>query len=579
MSCARLFPIGGLLLVLAACGGGGSGDGGPAAAAPGVTGTLLPLLAGDGTLKLLDLAVALGADNPQTVDTGLAPPPSGAICDDCLGQAAVFIAGTRSGNAVTGLRAARLAYVRRGPGNDAGAAVFRVDLDRGASHAPRQLTSLLDVCALVPSETLDWLEVDHTAVVVERAGADFSCSSAADNVTAVLRLDSTATAAALDIALIAGPRNRLIARTGADGAIVGYASLEPGGPGGALLVRRDAALGAPLTLLALGQTTGANLERAGASHLFVTVTPPDEALQLRRIEPDGGLSDVLYSFTGFNAGNPIQDGVHSATHLFFSDENRLLRLPLDAAGPLASVLAALPCAEPSSCVRIENRAYDATTGRVVFEAQDDDITTAGGVFTAADGAGASAAAPLASNPEPSGQGGFALLHRLAAGRAYINVAYHGSPERATDALLAPADGSGVAVTYPGAYWAGSSLARSVDLDAAGGLPPPARLFLARRDSASGTDALSAFDPASASEGAALGSVAAASVFLAIDVQGVGSSALARVQIDREGALDYDVHAVDTAAPPLAPLAQTAGVNDVPLDRARRATGNLCLLCL
>lgn len=580
------FPPVVLAVLLAAC-GGSSGDEVSMAKPPPSSGEatgLLPFVTGNGEVRLLDAAAAQGAANPVTVDTGLAPPPAGSNCQDCFAQAETWFTGVTSGDGVSNLHASRLAYVKRGSGNDAGGAVYKVNLEKGAANVPVQISSRTDACRIVRTETTDFAAVDATAVVIERAGADHSCAADADKVVTVIRLNSAATDAGLDLPLQLGVENPLHARLGASGQVVGYVSFEAAGPESFLLVRRDAALANPVTLAALGQVSGASLERADATHLFATATPPEQAMQLYRVETNGTLSPSLYSFEGFNAGNPVQDGVHDANFLYFTDENRLLRVPLDSTSQNAAVVTTLSCADPDTCLRIENRAIDVTGGRVVFEAQDSSITVAGGVFSAAAGANDAAATVLAQNPQPSGEGPFAILQQVAGGRAYITVAYHNTPTRSTDAVRVATDGSDK-VTIPSAYWAGYNRADSFSL-ASASAPPPATIFLARRvgrDDGTGTDTLSAVAPATATEGGVLGTVSdSASVFLSLNVNGIGRHALARVERNREGALDYDVGRVDagvTYTGELPVLAADPVQHDIPLDGLQRLTGNLCMICL
>jgi hypothetical protein len=540
---------------------------------------LLPFLTAAGDVFLYDPTIPRGASNPVTVDTGLAPPPASSVCFDCFNQAEVFFGGTVSGSTVSNVHGARLAYAKRGSGNDTGGIVYKVNLAQGASHAPVRISALTDACRIVRSETTDLANIDATAVIIERAGADASCSAAADNVAAVIRLDSAATDAALALPLALDTGNPLHARTDATGAVIGYVSFEtsvadPLVP--ILLVRRDASLGSPVTLLALAEATGANLERSDLTHLFVTAHRGESGQALYRIEGDGTLSPLLYAFTGYNAGNPIQDGWRDATYLYFSDTNRLLRIPVDSTTQDAAILTTL---DPA--LRIENRALDASTvpGRIVFEAQDDSITVAGGVFSVAANASNATAVVLANNADS--EGGYAVLELATRGRAYINVAHHGGVPTYADALRVGTDGS-APVTTTAAYWAGSTRATSFDA-ATDFVLPTASIFLATREDhgdGTGTDTLARVDPATGATGAVMGSAANTSVFLAFNVHGLGDDTLVRVERDNFGALHYDVFALsaDTAGS-LVPLADEELGNDIPLDSLQRLTGNLCLLCL
>lgn len=573
----------GSVVLLAGCGGGGGGGGddGPPGVDPGAAVSLLPFVTGSGALRLLDPTAATGGGNPVTVDTGLAPPPAGVVCNDCFDRAETFYTGTVTGSTVSSLRAARLAYVK-------GGLVYKLDLTKGASNAPVRISSVDDACRIVRTETTNLADVDDTAVVIERAGDD-SCASLADNVVTVIRLDSAATDAGLDIPLALDAGNPLHARTDAAGAITGYVSFEitDTEPLRVELMGRDAGLGAPVVLKTLESAlgvdlSGASLERSDLTHLFVTATPQDLGLTLFRVEPAGSLSAALHTFAGYNDGNPIQDGVRDATSLYFTDENRLLRIALGATSASAEVVATMACASAETCLRIEHRALDAGTGRVVFEAHDDNITVAGGVFSAATDGSTPAATPLAGNPEPSGQGGFAVLHAIADGRAYVNIAYHDTPTNSVDALRVETDGGDPATT-PSAYWAGSNRAGTVNLGTTSILAVES-IFLATRvgqQPGNGTDTLFAVDPASGATGVQLGIVDDASVFVSVNVNGLGRYALARVEKRRDdGTLDYDTYAVDAeTAGSLAPLGETPAASDIPLDSLQRLTGNLCLVCL
>lgn len=546
----------------------------------GATSSLLPLLAANGDVRLFDPTVATSGSNPATVDTGLTPPTAGVVCNDCFDRAETFYTGTVTGSIVSGLRAARLAYVKGGQ-------VYKVNLTKGASNAPVRISAVDDACRIVRAETTDLANVDNTAVVIERDGGDGSCGTTADNVVTVIRLNSAVADAGLDIPLALDAGNPLHARTDASGAITGYVSFEITATAPLLveLVSRDASLGARSVLKTLESSlgldlTGASLERADLTHLYVTATPKDIGLTLFRVESGGALSAALHSFAGYNNGNPIQDGVRDATHLYFSDENRLLKIAVGATTQSADVIATMACATAEACLRIEHRALD--TGRVVFEANDENITVAGGVFSAATDGSTPAATPLANNPEPSGLGGFAVLHSVASGRAYVNIAYHDTPTNSVDALKVETDGDNPATTTS-AYWAGSNRATTLDLGATS-VATTATLFLATRvgqQAGDGTDTLFAVNPATGATGVQLGVIDDASLFLSMNVNGLGRYALARIEKRRDdGTLDYDTYAVDAeSAGSLAPLAVTAAANDIPLDSLQRLTGNLCLVCL
>jgi hypothetical protein len=442
-----------------------------------------------------------------------------------------------------------------------------------------RISSLTDACRIVRSETNDLTNVDNTAVIIERPG-DGSCSTLDNNVATVIRLNSAISDAGINIALALDTGNPLHAQTNASGGVTGYVSFEtssadPAAP--ILLVHRNTNLAAPSVLLPMADTSGANLERADLTHLFVTAHRVENSLELYRVDANGSLSPLLYSFTGFNAGNPIQDGLRDATNLYFSDANLLLRIPVDATTEAAAVITTMA---PS--LRIENRVLDVGTGYVVFEAQDDGITVAGGVFSAATGANNLAATSLAHNPEPSGIGPFAVIQLVAQGRAYINIAYHDRPTNSVDALKVGTNG-GSPVTITSAYWAGSNRPTSVDLTTSAVLPTQS-IFLARRvgdDAGAGVDTVYSVSPATGATLASLGVVTDASVFLSVNVNGLGRYALARVERRRDdGSLDYDTYVVDAeSAGSLTPLAETVAGTDLPLDSLQRLTGNLCLVCL
>ncbi len=543
---------------------------------------LLPFLTGTGQLQLLDPAAAISGTNPKTVDTGLAPPPPGdctaeLLIDDCFGKAEAFYSGTVTGTAVSNLHAARLAYAKRAPGNNTGGAVFKLNMVQGASNTPVRISSLTDACRIVRSETTDWVNVDNSAVVVERAGPDLKCSGAgaetADNVATVIRLNSLSTDAGISIPLALDTGNPLHAQTDASGAITGWVSFEISGVN-ALLVRRAANLASPVTLLAMADTTGANIERTDLTHLFVTATPVDDRLTLFRVESTGILSSALYFFAGFNAGNPIQDGLHDATNLYFSDENMLLRIPVNAAAENATVITTLIHPNPLLTLRIAgNRVLDtgATPDRVVFEAQDDSLTVASGVFSAEVTANGATATTLKNYPDS--EGGSATLLTATHGVAYINVTDHGDdefPNDADDALKINTNGAG-ASTILSAYWAGSNSVTSFNL-ATDFAVPAQFIFLASRvvvDGA-GADTLRVVDPATGVAGAVLGTVNGAGNFQAVKITGLGRYALARAEIVRDtGISDHDVYFLDAGnASSLTPLAETSAATDLPLGTRR-----------
>lgn len=541
---------------------------------------LLPFLKGTGELQLLDPGAALAAGtNPKTVDTGLTPPPPSAcqsdlLTDDCFGKAQTFYTGTLTGTAVSDLHAARLAYINGGK-------VFKLNLAQSLeTSAPVQISSLTNACRIVNAETTDLVAIDSSAVVIETAGVDTDCATAVDNAVTVIRLNSLTTDAGIVIALSRDAGNPLHALTDGAGAVIGYVSFEGSGVD-SLLVRRDADLMNPVTLLALSplnETSGSNIERADLTRVFVTATPSEQGLKLFRIESDGtlpsvALSPVLYSF-GFNGGNPIQDGVHDATDLYFSDNNKVLRIPRDSTTENAVVIATMSCPEsvpdvPDTCLRIGKRVLDTLTGFIVFEAAEQQDSVASGVFSAAiNNANVAPAVTLANHPDALG--GSAYLRVAANGVAYINITDHGSglfPNDEDDALKVNTDGTN-ASTILSAYWAGTTLKTSFDLATEFAVPAQF-IFLATRVVVEGVgaDTLSVIDPATGSAVAGLGSlgtVGSAGDFQAVNINGLGRYALARAEIDR-GARDNDVYFLDAmTAGSLTPLAQEPGATDMPV---------------
>ena len=529
------------------------------AAPVAITSSLLPFLSGTGELRLFNPGMPLSGSNPMTVDTGLAPPPVGVGCNDCFNQAEAFFGGTIAGATISNLHASRLAYAKRAVGNAAGGMVFALNITQGAaSNLPVRISSLTDACGIVGAETTDLTNVDNSPVVVERAGPDQLCSTSADNLVTVIRLNTPATDAGINLSLVLDAGTALHAQTNALGVTTGYLSFELSGVD-PILVRRDANLANPVTLLQMDQTTGANIVQTDLTHLFVTATPTLDSLKLYRIDSVGTLSPVLYSFTGFNAGNPMQDGLRDATHLYFSDANQFLRIPLDSVTDNAVVITTL---DPD--LRIKgNRALDSSTtpGRLVFDAVDDSFTVLSGVFSAAVNASNVPATTLANFPDSLG--GSATLLDAVQGRAYINLTTHDVvPE---DALRINTDGTGP-VTTPGAYFAGGNSATSFDFSQ-GSSPSVESIILAIHTFVSGTavDTLSVVSPVSGVAGIVLGAVNSAADFQAVKVDGLGRYALVRAEIDRFGLLDNDVYFLDAlSAGSLAPMVETPEANDIPL---------------
>lgn len=566
--------------LLAGCGGSGSGGGesdDPASDAAAVaTNGLLPLLTGDGELRLFDseAAVVLPDTNPRTVDTGLTPPPpsnctADLLVDDCFGKAKTFYSGTVDGSTVSNLHAARLAYIKGGK-------VRRVDLTQDIDSSmvqPAQISALADACRIVDSETTDFGDIDNSAVVVERPGLDGLCGeqhqfppdpALDDNTATVIRLNSPAADAGLDIPLALSTGNPLHAQTDASGVITGYASFEGSGAD-ARLVRRDADLANPTTLKELGQLSGAKIARADLTHLFVTATPDNDGLTLFRVESDGTLSPSLYFF-GSGSGNLIREGLHDADHLYFSHDNKLLRILLDSASEGTQPAAVLTEMDPS--LRIDG-AWTLDTGatpdRVVFEALDAGFTVISGVFSVETTANGVVATTLANYPDS--EGGSATLLRAVHGRAYINITNHGFPGE--DALKINSDGTGEVIFAgsdddgSGFYWAGSSRATTYDRVTDFAVPTQ-YIFLARHGTDL-TDTLSVFDPDSGLEGIVIGTVESTGDFQAVKIVGLGRYALARAEIDRNGARDSDAYSLDAETQDsLTPLAETAGATDMPI---------------
>jgi hypothetical protein len=549
-------------------------------------GSLLPFMTGTGDLRLFDPEAELaGGVNPRTVDTGLAPPPASdctadLLKEDCFGKAQAFYTGTVTGSAVSNLHAARLAYIN-------GGAVYKVDLTQSLASIlvlPVQISSLTDACRIVRAETTDFLSIDNSAVVIERAGPLGECGvpgqfpadpALDDNVVTVIRLNTTpvpedADSLGTDIPLVLTAGNPLHAQTDASGVITGYVSFEIAGIDSFRLARRGADLAYQSELLPMEQTASASIERAGLTHLFVTAIPAGNGLSLFRVESaasvEGGanpLSDVLYFF-GSSDGNPIQDGLHDATYLYFTHDEHLYRTSLDSETEEAQLITTMVHPDPELSMRIiGKRTLDA--GRVVFEAENQGNvnSVASGVFsvavTATDVADESVIT-LATYPDA--EGGSAYLVLAANGRAYINITHHGAT--ADNALIInTVDGTPFVPTIPSAYWAGANRATSFDLVTDFAVPTQ-YIFLSRH----GTDlvdTLSVVDPATGLEGATIGTVNDTGDFQAVKISGVGRYALARAEIDRDGTRDHDVYFLDAeTAGSLTPLAETSGTTDMPL---------------
>ncbi|WP_281784594.1 hypothetical protein [Sinimarinibacterium flocculans] len=540
-----------------------------------MTSSLLPFVTGAGDLRLYDpqAPVALPDTNPRTVDTGLASPPPGSctaelLVDDCFGKARAFYSGAVTGATVSSLQAARLAYIN-------GGAVYRVNLTRSIDSSlvlPAQISSVDDACRIVESETTDFGEIDNSAVIVERPGPDGVCGepdqfpadpALDDNIATVIRLNSPAANAGIDLPLVLTAGNPLHVQTNASGVITGYVSFEGSGAD-ARLVRRGTNLSNPTTLRELAQTGGASIERADLTHLFVTATPDDDGLTLFRVEGNGSLSPALHFF-GFVSGNLIQDGLHDTDYLYFSHDNQLLRILLDAASGSAQPADVLTELAPGLRI-IGPWALDtgATPDRVVFEARDDSLTVASGVFSVEVDASEAVATTLANYPDS--EGGSATLRRAVNGRAYINITHHGSPGE--DALRINTDGTGELLFAglpdgSGAYWAGSN--RATGFDRVTDFAVPTRYIFLSRHGADLNDTLSVFDPLTGLEGIELGTVESPGDFQAVKILGLGRYALARVEIDRSGARDSDVYALDAETTgSLVSLAETAGATDIPI---------------
>lgn len=552
--------------------------------------SLLPFVTSNGMLRLVDPEQPLVSNahpNPKTVDDNLAPPTDCTPGNDCFDQATTFVAADLNGATLSHVREARLVYLKRAAGNTAGGPVFVVNLDRPApqpgvqENVPKQISSLTDVCRIIKSETNDYLNVDNSAVVLERAGADGACGvprqstadpQLADNLVTVIRLNTSDMGPAgfgEDIPLVLEAGNPLQAQTNSMGAITGYISFEatPANPSPYSVVHRDANFSGPAFLLPMNQTTGANIARTDLTHLFVTAIAAGSGLALYRVNADGsGLSPQLYFFD-HSPGNPIQGGLHDDANLYFAHDNMLLRMPLDSSPAPGTTDAVVMTTVASTLHIVGNRMLDVDGKQLVFEAQGvgGTPTTDAGVFSVPVTAINAPVTTLANAPDA--KGGSARLVVATGHLAYINIINCG-PAVEQSLVIFSAGASGGATLMDG-YWAGSSRATTFDI-AQVSSPPIRYVFQAFRvqtnNDTERTDSFIVRDLVETNRGMDLNGVTFTADGPAVRIHGFGPHVIAGVKRDR--GFDSDVYLFDASGtaptPPQAALTPDAPGNDIAL---------------
>jgi hypothetical protein len=519
------------VLSLFGCGGGGG-------AAPPTPATLLPFLTAGGQLEVMDPTLATSSSNPAIVDTGLTPPVGNFARIWAFGEQTI------SGSTWSNNRTTRLVY-NKGSATTGGQ-VFKLDLGGTGSRVtpmPVRISAISDACLLYGLGLGDSAHVDNSAMLVEGAGPDHSCSARADNTFTVIRLSSLSSDPG-----VAAPGRVITQTNDATGAITGFITIE--GSTFSTLVHRDASLGSPSTLMSLANGTIDVSSLFSGSRVFIAVTPMGQtAPQL--FAYDTGLSPALYTFTVYTGspGAPLRTSAWDATNFYFTDGNQVRRIARTAMTVSSTLVGSVTSGETLSGQLF----LDGASSRLVFTMANS--SGQGGVFSL--GTSASGATPTQLEVNPASASG--AVFTVANGRAYINILTSTSGTvTSTTATAVGTDGSSLK-TYANGFWAGEASKTTFNVDA--GTFPPQFVLLATH--ASGNDTFSVFDE-NGNQGITLGTMNSTNPSKA-DAFEFGRYSLLEAQINRGSTSDYDVYFIDYQAPgSLAPMATTAGADDTSL---------------
>lgn len=313
-------------LLLAACSGGsGSGGGGNRGSVdsdippvlPTSDDVLLPFVTGNGELKAVDPAHPSTA--PITIDTGLDPHQLGAYRGLHGGSY------DDSANAVDNPSMGAMVYVKAGR-------VYRVNLARGASTAPVQITSVSEACSISDAFE-DFANPLHSRVFIATAVSWPDCSLTV-NYGASARLDEGASADP------AGPMfaTGWTAIRGSDGSIAAWLAVDDASH----LNRYDANLSNPVLAATLEARTWVAWPHSPVDRhtMYAVLTLPGEpAPCLHRYDASANtLSGCLHSFESDNAALAFPRlNAADATHEYFADGTKAWRVAHD--GTTAELLA------------------------------------------------------------------------------------------------------------------------------------------------------------------------------------------------------------------------------------------------
>lgn len=399
--------------------------------APLPVGSVLPFVNGLGELRVLD---PLSPGNPVTVDVDL---PAGNDSFESLFTATVS-AGTASD-----IRPVRLIYIK-------GMKVWKVNLERGQSHLPTQVSSIADACRL--SGIAENISTPDSSIVrIDTAGTDSICNTR-DDTAFLVRADGAGPEFPLGIGQCCGN----VGISNNSGALAGLLTTEGSGQDATVALNRravDFSLVAPIATLQIaggGQVFSSHPRGLGDQHIYLRMRRDvDSTFKLFRFNVATNSLTLLYDYgvgdaTSFKA--PLDQSPYDANNLYFVDGAKILKVPHAATGLNQHVL--LETA-PDPVGRL-----DQTSDRIVYEAHG---SSGGGVFSVPKSGGSAITLAADDISTPT----FSFLQTVDRGRAYISI-QSGSSVISYAARVINADGTGRMDT-PDAQWAGEVFETNIDL--------------------------------------------------------------------------------------------------------------------
>lgn len=508
--------------------------------------TLLPFVNAAGELRLLNPTTPFSASNPTApLDTGIDPAsPS----FEFLTFFGINISGTTATNA----REARLVYFKNG-------SIFKVNLETGVRTA---ISSLTNATCGSGDEAEDFSNPDNSWITAKGPGPNGFCNDFDDTRSAISLSASTT-----DAGIVPVNFREMAGILGPDGRLTGFLTVE-GSP--LALTRRDATFANPAPLILVDGITGGYDKDVSLVYKRVQRTGQASNELFRYDNGSNTLSPALYVFTNTLANiDDFERSTNDATHFYFADGNKLMRVPHNATDTtLVVTVAMLPAGQNIRKIKLS---ATGGTGKVVFDAEA--TTGEGGVFsvdkTAAGAMLGSGIIQLRANTLSPSNVRFEVKELQ---NGFVYITERDFTNNSIRALRTSDNSAAALFDRPGAYWAGNKIAASFDFaNSSFHDLPAATLILADRTAGGVGDTLKQVDPSTGNVGmTALGRIdnALAGANGSTEVFGVGRYALINALIDRSGPVDSDVYFLDiqtSGSLVVVPTAATAGLDDFSLS--------------